>query len=357
MNDPRVLYAVATGCLGIVNVTLSTSHSSSVATAIVNCISTSLDIGDAITIDLGFVDDHGQIFTGYVKNVDKVAPNNVYQITAMDRLIRAVDYFVVSTAPDEPYNFGKGISAESLINEVLGLCGLSIAIGNPTYVDPSHFNFGVNNDVEVNLVSAFDYCRMIADVVTWSIWCDQYGSIYFKNRKPFLMGSKDFDQLEWHEDVPTNVVNPSDPLTSSRITNISYKRDEKDLRNRVSVFGGEGVSYTAGNSQSWDDLYNSGAGGYITVLPADFYKTIVASYVFIDSNETAEQTAKYNLGLYNRIRNSLSVTCEGNYRYMARKAIRIVEETVGITDTYWYILSSEHSWGAEGYTCSMELVR
>jgi hypothetical protein len=350
----RELYADVTGTTRVENITISSSHSASVTTAVINAIDTDLDIGDEITIDLGYVDDHAQIFTGYVKNVNRTVPNNVYQVTAMDKLIRAVDYFVVSSSPDKPYNFGKGVSAESLVNNVLALCGLSLPLGDPTYVTPTNFSFGVSNDVEVNLVSAFDYCRMIADVVTWSLWADQYGNLYFKNRKPFLMGSEDFGQIGWVEDIPVNL---SDPLTDSKILTFSYKRDEKDLRNKVTVFGSAGVTFTASNNQSWDDLYNSGAGGYITVLPADFYKTIVASYVFIDSASVAQQTAEYNMGLHNRIKNSLSVSCEGDYRFLARKAVRLQENITGIPLSNWYILGAEHTFSKEGYITSMECVR
>lgn len=344
----RTLFADVTGCRGIEQITVSTSHSSSVSSCTISCIETDLDIGDEITVNLGYTDDYDRVFTGYVKNLDHTTPNNVYQITAMDKLVRAVDYFIVSSSPDAPYNFGKNVPAEDLVNNVLGLAGLSLYSYQPT-----HFEFGINNDVEVNLVSAFDYARMIGDIVTWNLWADEYGLIYFKNRKPFLMGANNFGQLEWVADVPINTI----PLDSTQILNLSYKRDEKDLRNRVNVFGGSGISSIADNTLSWDDSANNWTGDYISVLPNDFYKSIVASYVFIDDQTIADDIADYNLGLYNRVRNSLSITCEGNHRYLARKAIKVKEWITGIPETDWYILSSEIQWSAGGFTNTMELVR
>lgn len=342
----KKLYADVTGCSSIESITVSTSHSSAVATAVINTIDTTLDIGDEIEIDLGYTTDHGKVFTGYVKNLDQSTPNNVYQITAMDKLVRAVDYFIVSSSPDTPYNFGKNIAAENLVSSVLGLAGLSLYSYQPT-----HFNFGINNDVEVNLVSAFDYCRMIGDIVTWNLWADENGRIYFKNRKPFLMGTEDFGQLEWVPDTSIGYIDSTDILS------LTYKRDEKDLRNRVSVFGGSGVASTIDNPLSWDDLYNGGAGGYIQVLPTGFYKTIAASYIFIDNQSTADDIADYNLGLYNRIKNSLSITCEGNYKFLARKAITVKEWNTGIAETDWYILNSEMQYSRSGFTNALELCR
>lgn len=344
MSITKELYADATGIVNPISIVVSSSHGSSATTAVIQCEDvTGLDIGSEITIDLGYTDDYGRVFTGYVKQLDHQVKDDIYSITAMDKLIRAVDYFIVSSSPDDPYDFGTGISAEDLVNQVIALCGLSL-----TYIDPTSFTFGVSNPVEVNLVSCFDYCRMIGDVVTWNLWCDQNGLLHFENRKPFFM----LDEPPWNLQVGWDPDTAFTTINTPSVISTTYKRSEKDLRNRVVVFGGGGISSTSDSATSYDPFDNT----WKVIMPANYYKSIVCSYAFIDTQSLADELASYNLELYNRVKDSVSATVLGNYQLYARKAIAYNDTVTGITGNF-YILSCEHTWSKEGFQTTMELAR
>lgn len=336
------LYCSISGVTQPLSVTISSNHNNATTLATVNCISTTLDIGDEISIDLGFTDDHAVVFTGYIRTVDRQVPDNVYTITAQDKLVQAIDYFIVSQDPEHPYNFGKGISAEALVEEVLNLADLSLFDH-----DNTNFEFGVNNDVEVNLVSSYDYAKMIADIVTWSIWCDRSGNIYFMNRKPFVMKA-DPGQISWHVDVP---VNAGDPWGDERFIDFIYKRSEKELRNRVVVYGEGGIKADLKSGLSYDPLQDAD----IVVLPDGFYKSVVVSYQFIGTQAIADTTADYNLEKLNRLTIQANATLLGDPSIEARQVITISEAITGIPETNWYIFGCDHTWSSAGYTTSLDL--
>lgn len=337
------LYCEINDATDILSVNVNTSHSA-LTTATFECIDTSLDIGDEVSIYIGYVGDYAKVFTGYVKTRELTVPNNVYSVTCHDKLSRAVDYFIVSANPEAPYNFGKGILAEDLVNGVLALAGLSLYEYTPT-----NFEFGISNPVEVNLVSAFDYCRMIGNIVTWNLWADQNGRIYFKNRKPFFMGTEDYGQIGWIPDVPLNLGNP---LRDEIIISFGNTRNEKDIRNKVVVYGAGDV-YAEAHS---DVTYDPATGTDIPVYEPGYYKSSVATYGFIDTTSLAQEIADYNLTQYNRIKESCSIVIEGNPIYMARESVEIDEAITGISG-YWYILTAEHAWSKEGYTTSLTGIR
>lgn len=343
----RQLYCDIDGITRPLNVSISNAHGNATSLATIQCDSRTKDIGDRITIDLGFTDDHGKVFDGYIKTMARNVPEDTYTITAQDKIAQAVDYFVIGPSPDEPYNFGKGIAAEDLVDEVLHLAGLHL-----THIDATHFEFGVNNDVEVNLTSAYDYCKMIADIVTWNLWCDMDGDLHFENRKPYVMtGSSGQigDTVDERTNPPTVPIASINDLT---ITNAFYNRSEKEIRNRVVVYGEGGIK----SDQSEAETYDPYDSTMKQILPLNFYKSVIVSYAFIGDQSLADDIANYNLELLNRVTESLSVTCEGNHLFEPRKIIDITEPYVGITG-HWYIYGSTLNWSKAGFTADLDLRR
>jgi len=330
------LYCDVTNCTGVINIIVSTNHDSPVSVATIDTISTTLTLGDLVTVDLGYVDDHAIVFTGYVKQIEKKIPDNVFTITAYDVLMRAQDYFIASSNPNEPLSY-KGITAEDLVGDLLSKAGLTDYENTPTY-----FTFGINNSFEINLVSVFDYCRNIADTITWTLWADQDGTINFKNRKPYVM-TGDTGQPGDVADVPTGYQ-----ITAFKTIDFSYTKSERSLRNRVVVYGAEGIYAEASESSS--------------MLPPGFYKSsVLALPQLIDNQSLAQDIANYNLDLQNRINESLSVTVRGDSSLSCRTVITNMLGTLfsGITGLSgsWYVFGCDHQWGKTGYTTSLDLRR
>jgi hypothetical protein len=344
----KQLFCEIPGITEPTSVSISNAHGNAVALCTIQCVDKTVDIGDVLTVDLGFTTDHGTVFNGYVKTLSRSVPDNSYTITAQDRLVQAVDYFIVGPGPDEPYNFGKGISAENLVNSVLNLAGLHI-----DYQDETSFSFGVNNDVEVNLVSSYDYAKMIGDIVTWSLWCDMNGEIHFENRKPYLMPGPSSGQIG-------DDVDESDPIACPPIITINdftvinafYDRNEKELRNRVVVYGDGDVKADYSNPLSYDPFDKTEK----QILPVGFYKSVIASYAFIGEQSVADKTADYNLRLLNRLTEKVSVSCEGNHIFEPRKIMAISETYTGISGN-WYIFGCNHNFSRAGYTVELDLRR
>lgn len=324
------LYASITGLSNITSVNVSTSHASATSVATIDALSSSLNIGDSIEINLGYNTNHTKVFQGYVKQIDRKVPDNVYTITAHDVLTRAVDFFIVSTNPDTPFT-RSNISAEDLVHDVLDLAGLT-----DFSADPTNFVFATSSEAEVNLVSAYDYCRYIADFLTYHLYADENGTVYFLNRKPYVMkaGSAESSQPGFVADVSSGTIN------DTMILDFTYKKSEKDLRNRVVIYGAQGVYAEAKASSPY--------------LPAGFYKTVVFGTALLDHQGYAQKACDYNLIILNRLTEQISMTVIGNPSYMARKVFTIDEDILGINEDY-YILMAEHAWSRSGYTVSMEL--
>lgn len=312
------LYASVTNTSNILSVTVSTSHTAQSAIAVIEAVSTSLDIGDSVTVNLGYVGDHGKVFQGYVKNLEYKEEAKSYIITASDVLVRAMDYFIASSSPDDPFT-RQNISAEHLVQDILALAGLTNYDS-----DATSFTFAIHNPLEVNLTSSYDYCRFIADLIAWHLYADTNGQVHFVNRKPFPNG-----------DSSIGTINKAISISAK------YGESDRDLRNRVVVYGAEGIHAEASASSPY--------------LPAGFYKSVVvaAAQVF-DTQDMAQQSADYNLALLNRLTISASIVIEGDYRYIARKVATFSFSEIGISGQ-WYIFSAEHSFGSEGYTVSMEV--
>jgi hypothetical protein len=317
----RKLVANITGCTRPIQINTTSSHSSQIATASFEVMDTTLDIGSPLTIDMGYEDEYGRVFTGYVKSIDRKEPGMTYQILASDTLTRAAEYFIASDDPNAPFS-RSNILLENLVSELLGMAGLYLHGWDATY-----FTIGVSKNVEVNLTGCLDYCRYLGDIVTWCIWADEFGDIWFKNRKPYVMGG----------DSPIGTINSLNTVSAKSMV------DGNNLRNKIVIYGSGSVHAVASDP---DCPY----------LPAGFFKTVVinCAQLFV-AQEMAQMAADYNLEVLDRLTNTMSVVALGEYDYLARRVITANFPLISVDNSDWYIFSAEHNWSEAGYTCSLEL--
>lgn len=261
---------------------------------------------------MGYVGDAPLVFKGYVKNVDRESNTKYYTITAQDELVRAVDYFIVSSTPDNSFK-RHNISAEILIKDILALAGIT----NYGY-EATSFTFATQAPLEVNLIGAYDFCKQIADILAWHIYADTTGKVWFVDRKPHLDAG----------DTPSIYVTDVDILSANE------SKSDDDLRNRVVVYGKGDISATAQASSPY--------------LPAGFYKASVLATDIIDKTSIAQQAADYNLTLLNRLKETVNLEIEGNPNLFARDIINVQESILGINGNY-YAYAVEHNFGADGY--------
>ena len=313
------LYASIAGCSEISAISVTDSHSSPTSTATIQCVTTTLDVGNAISIDLGYVSSHSNVFSGYVKSVQRTEAPDQYEITCAGAMIRAVDYFIASDNPEEPYR-KTNITAEAVVGDLMAMAGLTNYDGATSY-----FTFATKGDgLEVNLVSAYDYSKFIADLIAWHVYADSTGKVWFKKRNPFP------------QDGDVSVAT----LDNSNLLNVSYWRSDRDIRNRVVVYGSEGVYATAQASSPY--------------LPTGFYKSMaVGAPRVITTQETAQLSADYNLALLNRLTVGGSATIIGNSALACRSCVTVNKADIGMTGLF-YIYGIEHSWNKEGYQVQLD---
>lgn len=330
------LYASIPGFSTIIAVNVSTQHQQSVATATIQCQSLTKDIGDEVNIDLGYDADHGHIFKGYVKQIERTTPNGTYQVTCHDVMSRAVDYFFVPDNPDAPFR-RSNITAEDLIEDVLREAGLTAFD-----LDNTSFTFAVTADVyaEVKLISAYDYANGISDLIAWHMWANPTGTIKLKNRKPYWMESGGPESSQPGYVADTALKTLSDGIGGSGILQARYYEHERDLRNRVVVHGAPGVSSTKTASSSY--------------LPAGYYKSAALYWPILDSQSMADKAATYNLSLLNRLSVGLELTLRGDHELVAHEAVHATINKISVDDDF-YIYYAEHNWSAKGYTTTLDL--
>lgn len=312
------LYKSITGTTNPLAISVDSSHGNAVAVATFRAEGTTLDIGDEIEIDMGFDTDHSKIFTGYVKQVERSVPDDTYVITAQDILVRAVDYFIASVNPENPFTRSK-ISAEDFIEDLLALAGLTNYTG-----DTSNFIYAWTKAAEINLVGCYDQCKQMADMIAWHLYSDVDGNIFFKDRKPFVMGG----------DTPIYT------LTDEQIMSVTKTTTDIDLRNRVVVYGAQGIYAEAKASSPY--------------LPSGYYKTAVLSTPIIDLQSSADTAAEFNLDTWNRLRTSLGVEAEGLPGIVAHDVITVQQTDLAINDD-WYVYSANHTMDEKGYFTQLEL--
>ena len=330
-----VLYCNVTNSSGIISAVITTNHDSPVANMNVECRTSSLTLGDIVTVDMGYVGNHDVKFTGYVKQIEKKVPDNTYIITAADALIRAQDYFLVASDPAHPQSY-KNIKAETLVGNLLAFPGLTNYEGEDTA-----FTFGVSRAFEINLVFIYEYTHMIVDALTYAMWADQDGKVWMQNRKPYVMVNQFPENAQPGWTADTNQTGYT--LTDEKAVEISYGKDERYLRNRVVVYGNEGIQATATRTA------NS--------LPVGFVKSAVISLPsMIDNTPLAQSIADYNVDLLCRITETIQATVIGDPVLEARKCLVVDSDQVP-QNGLWYIFGCDHNLSNAGYTTSLTLKR
>lgn len=314
------VFMSATGCSGIDEISVSDSHGAPTASATIRCIQSSLDVGDSVSINMGYNGSGSRTFSGYVKNVQRMQSPTLYEITCANAMVRALDYFIVSNSPLTPFS-RENISAQSLVGELMAMAGLTNYSGSS-----SGFTFATNGTpLEVNLTSVYDYSKFIADLIAWHVYADDNGKVWFKSRPPFPQGSD--------SSVAT--------LSNSNLLDVSYWRSDRDLRNRVVVYGADDIHATAQASSPY--------------LPSGFYKSVaVAAPTVITSQSMAQQSANYNLAKLNRLTIGGTATIIGNPAINCRDCITVNKSDIGMTGKF-YVYGIEHSVSKEGYKTSLDL--
>jgi hypothetical protein len=273
-------------------------------------------MGSAVTAYLGYDDNKPKIFTGWVKQVEQTVPDNTFVISCSDEMIKALDFFIASNTPDTCYK-ARNIAAEDLVEALLNMAQITNYVHDTTY-----FSFGITRDVEVNLLSAYDMCKTVADILAYSLWCDIDGVAHFQDRRPYVMGG----------DSPVKSL--------SGILKIIHRVSDRDLRNRIVIYGAEGI-YAVAEAES-------------PYLPTGFRKSVVVASPWIDDQSMAEAACAYNLDKLNRLTEEISVEVLGDPSLHARQVVDVTDTHTGISGN-WYIYTAEHRWGEGGYVTSMEL--
>jgi len=338
------LFASIAGVSNPFNIQVTSAHNAPTSTANIQCLSTTKDVGDAIAIDLGYVGNHSQVFQGYVKQVEHQVPEDTWSLTCVDVMIRAIDYFIAAADPANPYKIDK-IKAEDLVKVLLAMAGLPL-----DNKDNTHFTFATVNTAEVNLVTVYDQIRVIADLLTWSIYADEQGETYFVNRKPYIMSTNPanpgWDQVGMKNDVPSYTV--SDLL--GQVLQSTLVVSERDLRNKVVIYGAAQSHGEAKEKKSYNPL----TGLMVPVLPDGYYKTAVGASPLIDP-ATCTEIAEYNLALYNRLGINVQAQWIGDPKYKARTVVTYTDSYNSISAVDFYVYMVEHQWSNAGYTTNVEL--
>lgn len=314
-----VLDCSVTDTSNVISISVTDSHVSPTSTAVITAENTSLDIGDSVTVSLGYVGDTFVALTGFVKNIEYKEPERAYTITCSNVLARAIDFFIASDNPDEPFS-RQNISAEDLIGDLLELAGITSY--SP---DPTSFTFAINNPVEVNLTSCWDYCHFLANIIAFILYADNGGVTRLKDRRPYpVMG-----------DTSSYTFNVNNVIEAS------YDKSDKDIRNKIIVYGSAGISAIASASSPY--------------LPPGFYRTVVvAAPGVIDSQSMADQAADYNLELLNRLTQSVNLSVIGMTGVVPRTIATVTLPSIGVTGD-WYVYGVEHNWSKAGYITNLEL--
>ena len=306
----RVLYATVTGCTGLLSIQTEAGYSMISANAVVECTTSTLSMGDAISIDLGYDDDHSEIFSGFVKKINRITPDSIIQITANDVLVRAVDYFLAADDPESPLTF-HSIDDRDLVNSLLGECGLSTVSGQPL---PS-FTFGTNEDgAKFNLQSIAEAIQFVCNVTGRLCWA--VGSnIYYDDRKPYKVAG----------DTITGTWTTG---ASGQIINISKESDNSKIRDRIICYGKTPIRASAEDASPY------------TVVR----QTAVIAHELIDLQSLADATCAVNLELLKGLPITWTLDLMGDSSILPRTLYHIDESfTLSNNDVFIYKVAQNFS--------------
>jgi len=325
------LRMACTGTSGIKSIEVTESYTQAVVNAEVTCTTHSLAIGDLVTVSMGTDVVYTTMITnGIVKKIVTRAPEFDYVITIQDQLSLAVDFFIASDDPNNPYK-AHNIEASALAVYLLGLAGITSVVSETTI-----FTYGtVGDGVPVNLVSVWSMVDTISRVCGFTTYCDASGVIHFRERKPYVTTS---DTVSTHS---YTTGNGGDILT------IEYDRNTEGLINRVVVYGGVG------------NTVHSTAEAASPYLPAGFFKATVVAHPLIDNQAAADATANLNLEMFNRLTETVSIQVKGNPTVRVRDIVDVTESFTGLTSsTLWLVFGITHTISqTEGFSQKITLIK
>ena len=312
----RQLYATVTNCTGIRSIQTETSHSTISANCSIECTGTNLDLSDEVIIDAGYSDNHGILFHGYVKKIERMTPDKIYKVTVHDPLIRAVDYFIASDDPENPLTY-HNILDRDLINAILGEAGLPNVVS--PQVSPT-FSMGTNPDgAKFNLQSAADVLQFMCSITGRLIYADNAGDIYYVDRKPYVDTG----------DTPTLTFIGGN---GGNIIDATYEKSNDRIRDRVVCYGKTPIRAVAEDPSPH------------TIVR----QTAVIAHELIDLQSLADAVVQINLQLLNRLQESYELTLEGDPNIQARKIASLTEPFLGVSGRSVYLYRVAHSISENG---------
>lgn len=267
--------------------------------------------GDKVHLALGYDGSVTQLFTGYVDEISYTRLPGTYQVTCSNVLKLAQNHYIIGNSPDEPWT-RQNIQAETLIGDLLRDAGISNYVGSA-----SSFTFGTRWPVEFNLISSLDAINQLCNIIAYTVYVVDE-TVYFARVWP----------------------TPGTPsLTIDRVVSATLVENTRDLRNKVVVFGAPGIR----SETSVESPY----------LPAGFYQTAIVSSELIDTQTMADQSASYNLTLYNKLNREMKITIEGDPDIKVRDTIHLTLSSLNM-DEDWFVYGVNHSF-AETYTTDLIL--
>jgi hypothetical protein len=303
---PPVIRIVAHNITAIDNVTsirLIESFNSPVAQAIIEGDGTSLSLGDSFSFRIGYLGNTDKVFEGFVRDITQNTLERTVTITFEDVLAKALDYFIASDDPENPLSF-ENVSTETLVVGILAEADISGINANL----PLSVTWGTNGPIEINLIMAWAAAKSIVDMMAWHIYADRNGDIQLLDRKPYVMAG-DSSSYSW-------------TVGTDNVTAIDYTKSTENLRNRVVVYGKDNISADA-----------SAVSPY---LPAGFYKTAVIATPYLDTVGKCQLAADFNLALFNRLTERLTLSIEGDHQIVARDVATVTDAYTGVSGD-WFI--------------------
>lgn len=311
----------------LIQASVSESYNTPCRGASLTVEDTTLGLGDLVTINVGYDDSNTKIFYGYVEDISKAVPAHEITITCQDILTKAANYFIVSDDPEDPITYSS-ILSEDYVESILALAEIT----NFEADVPGSFTWGTDAPAEVNLVSAWAAANEMASMLAWHIHSDRNGKVWFTDRRPYIMGGDSAD-FTWDETAGTNVLS------------LMYRQSTEETRNRVVVYGREGVYATASQARG-DILYSN-----------TYYKTAVIGHPLIQTQSLAQTTANYNLELYNRLTETINLSVEGDPDIEVNKIAEVIGSAFTTVSGLWFIYQCNHKFGQQGYTVDMILTK
>lgn len=276
------------------------------------------DLGDAVAITLGYVGNTAQRFSGTVDKITSVTEEGLHTIEGRDALRKAVDFLLVTDDPDNPW-LREDISAEALVGALLAEAGITNYSG-----DGSGFTF---NYAPFQMTTAWQAIDMICGILAWYCWARVDGQVRFANVLPEPSGA------------PVATLETGD---DGELIVISHLKSTDNLRNKVIIFGKDGIAATASASSPY--------------LPEGFYQTAIISSELIDTQDMADQAASYNLNKWNRLTESVTCQAIGNPNINCGDTVEVIESWAGVSGN-WFVYSITHRMSESRYVMDLTLAK